>query len=91
MKTIDEIKKMSFQDLERVSMDEGIPVPESISFKAASPERTSPRPLAIGLAASLVLLAGIGLWRMQDRPLQDTYSDPYLDWEDCRQFGRNNQ
>jgi hypothetical protein len=73
MKTIDEIEKLSLEDLERISMDESIPVPEDLGSKLT--KRTSL--WFISIAASLLIVAGIGLtWFNRSKPLEDTFDDP---------------
>ena len=65
MKTIEEIEKMSIEDLERISADESIIIPEGFESRA--------------LAASFLILAGIGFaWYDRSRPLEDTFDDPVL-------------
>ena len=73
MKTIDEIEKLSLEDLERISLDESIPVPSNLESKLS---RRAPR-WFIGIAASLLIIAGIGLsWFNRSKPLEDTFDDP---------------
>ena len=85
MKTIDEIEKLSMEDLERISLDENIPVPgdlesnlRSLSLsKGLRSGRLTNRVIAI--AASLLIVAGIGLaWFNRSKPLEDTFDDPAL-------------
>ena len=73
MKTIDEIEKLSLEDLERISLDESIPVPGDLGSKL-----TKRTPLwFISIAASLLIVAGIGLaWFNRSKPLEDTFDDP---------------
>ena len=73
MKTIDEIEKLSLEDLERISIDESIPVPKDLGSKLT--RRTSL--WFISIAASLLIVAGIGLtWFNRSKPLEDTFDDP---------------
>ena len=88
MRKLDEISRLSASDLERISLDEKIPVPEELSGRvqdalqdlSASEEadagsRFIHRVLpAVGIAAALV--AAIGLTR--DPEPADTFDDPYL-------------
>lgn len=80
MKTIEEIEKLSIEDLERISADESIPVPDGLESRVfhhrAGLQAWKP---FIGIAASLAILAGIGLtWYDRSRPLEDTFDDPAL-------------
>lgn len=83
MKSIKDIEKMTLEELEAVSMDEGIVVPEgfresmeaSLKFREAS--RKSLRVIGIAAAASLLIGAGFGLAGINDEP-KDTFDDPYL-------------
>ena len=83
MKSIKEIEKLMLEELDAISKDESIAVPEGFAQRlraglASRPEKI--RSLRIGgIAASAVLLAGIGLGLAgyDDEP-EDTYSDPYL-------------
>jgi hypothetical protein len=87
MKTLDEITRLSAEDLERISLDTGIPVPEELSAKvqeavaradeaAARARRFRWALPASGIAAALAVLVTIGLTR-EPEP-QDTFDDPYL-------------
>ena len=91
MKTIDEIEKLGFEDLERISLDESIEVPTGLESRIL--DRTSGlrkeswfgrmtgrRPVwYIGIAASFAVIAGIGFaWFSRPKPLQDTFDDPML-------------
>ena len=87
MKTIDEITRLSAEDLERISLDESIPVPEELSGKvreaitqagetAARTRRLRRALPATGIAAAVAILVTIGLTR--DPEPKDTFDDPYL-------------
>ena len=95
MKSVNDIEKLSLEDLERISLDESMEVPADLEFKildrtlgqradgAMGPwfgrltNRTSVR--IIGIAASLVIIAGIGFaWLNRPKPLNDTFDDPML-------------
>lgn len=80
MKTIDEIEKLSMEDLERISADESIIVPDGLESRVFQPKDNRPRWwTAISIAASLIVLAGIGLaWYNRSKPLEDTFDDPAL-------------
>ena len=80
MKTIDEIEKLSMEDLGRISADESIIVPDGLESRVFQPKDNRPRWwTAISIAASLAILAGIGLaWYNRSRPLEDTFDDPAL-------------
>ena len=80
MKTIDEIEKLSMEDLERISADESIIVPDGLESRVFQLKDRRPRwRTAISIAASLAVLAGIGLaWYNRSKPLEDTFDDPAL-------------
>lgn len=93
MKPIKDIENMSLEQLEAVSMDENIMVPEGFAERMKDevgilerlmedePHKTGRvRTLWIAsIAAAAVLLAGIGfgVLRWQNEP-KDTFDDPYL-------------
>jgi hypothetical protein len=87
MKTIDEISRLSAEDLERISLDESIPVPEELSGKVREAVTKSDDAAirahrlrwtlpATGIAAAVAVLVTIGLTRNPEP--QDTFDDPYL-------------
>ena len=80
MKTIDEITRLSAEDLERISLDTSIPVPEELSGRVgATLSRARSRSWArwaVPAAAAAAVLVGIGLTR-EPEP-KDTFDDPYL-------------
>ena len=71
MKTLDEMTRLSAEDLERISLDESIPVPEELSGKVQAAVR---RPVRI--AAAVAVLVTIGL--THEPAPKDTFDDPYL-------------
>ena len=85
MRKLDEITRLRAADLERISLDERIPVPEELSGRVQEAVHTSSasrskavfrRALpAVGIAAALAVVA-IGLTR--DPEPADTFDDPYL-------------
>lgn len=86
MRKLDEITRLRAADLERISLDERIPVPEELSGRVQEAVHTSSasrskavlrRALpAVGIAAALAVIAAIGLTR--DPEPADTFDDPYL-------------
>ena len=80
MKSIDEITRLSAEDLERISRDESIPVPEELSGRVgATLSRARNRAWArwaVPAAAAAAVLVGIGLTRNPEP--KDTFDDPYL-------------
>ena len=81
MKTINEIEKLSLGELERISLDESIPVPEGLGERICvdAPWRSSRGRLLwiCSAAASLVIIAGLAL-TLRPKRLEDTFDDPYL-------------
>ena len=92
MKSLKDIEKMSLEELERASLDEKTPVPEGfaeriqISVDAQSiideiKEDSHPGRMVriVGAAASVAVIAGIGLGiaQWQNEP-KDTFDDPYM-------------
>lgn len=92
MKSLKEIEDISLEELEAVSQDEAIAVPEGFRQRLEDEldaqtkletMKEEPRKIrlvpVIGVAASVLLLIGIGLGiaRWQSEP-KDTFTDPYL-------------
>ena len=82
MKSVNDIEKLSIEDLEQISLDETIEVPGDLESKILSRSliRNSRLPIRIiSIAASLAIVTGIGFaWLSRSKPLQDTYDDPLL-------------
>jgi len=85
MKNIDEITRLSAEDLERISLDEGIPLPEELSGKVQEAVRAADRQaqrrrwiLPSGIAAAVAVLIAVGLTLTRNPEPQDTFDDPYL-------------
>ena len=92
MKTLEEISRLSAEDLERISVDESIPVPEGLSGRVQAAvgrkeadslqsPRSSTRKygasvFAVAAAISLFALGAVLLNR--ERMPKDTFDDPYL-------------
>ncbi len=78
MKNIDEITPLTADDLERISLDESIPVPEELSRKVqqAVRGRTLRWAVPTGVAAAIAVLLAVGLTRNPEP--KDTFDDPYL-------------
>ena len=92
MKSLKEIEDISLEQLDAVSQDEAIAVPEGFRQRLEAELdaqnkletlKEEPRKIrlvpVIGVAASVLLLIGIGLGiaRWQSEP-KDTFTDPYL-------------
>ena len=92
MKSLKEIEDISLEELEAVSQDEAITVPEGFRQRLEAEldaqdkletMKEEPRKIrlvpVIGVAASVLLVIGIGLGitRWQSEP-KDTFTDPYL-------------
>ena len=81
MKRIDEIEKLSLQDLEKISLDESIEIPSGLEARLDPTVlgRSSRRLLfwVPGIAASLVLVVGLAL-SVKTPKLEDTFDDPAI-------------
>ena len=80
MKNIDEITRLTAEDLERISLDESIPVPEELSGKVQEAVGTLARRwiLPSGIAAAIAVLVAVGLTLTRTPEPKDTFDDPYL-------------
>ena len=92
MKTLEEISRLSADELEKISLDESIPVPEGLSGRVQAAigrketdtiqsARSSSRKygasiFAVAAAISLFALGAVYLNR--ERNPKDTFDDPYL-------------
>lgn len=83
MKSIKEIENMSLEQLEAVSMDKSIAVPEGFANRLENSLEGRKSKVKVvrfvAAAASVAVLAGVGfgIAKWQDEP-KDTYDDPYL-------------
>ena len=83
MKSIKEIENMSLEQLEAVSMDESIAVPDGFTSRIEGRlENRKSRVRVVrfvAAVASVAVLAGVGLSiaKWQEEP-KDTFDDPYL-------------
>ena len=83
MKSVKEIENMSLEQLEAVSMDESIAVPEGFTSRLENGlegRKSNVRVVRfVAAAASVAVLAGVefGIASWQDEP-KDTFDDPYL-------------
>ena len=79
MKSIDDISRLSAEDLERISLDESIPVPEELSARVQAAVRKPARwVLPAGIAAAVATLVAVGLTLTRNPEPIDTFDDPYL-------------
>ena len=80
MKSIDEISRLSAEDLERIALDESIPVPEELSARVQAAVRQPARRwlLPSGIAAAFATLLAVGLTLTRNPEPVDTFDDPYL-------------
>ena len=79
MKTLDEMTRLSAADLERISRDESIPVPEELSARVQAAVRKPARwVLPTGIAAAVAALVAVGLTLTGNPEPKDTFDDPYL-------------
>ena len=76
MKRIEDIEKLSAEDLRRIGADESIPLPEDLAVRLPRPERAIRR---WSIAAAAAVMVGIAGWSLS-RPAEprDTFDDPYL-------------
>lgn len=83
MKEIQDIEKMTLEELEAVSFDETIDVPEYLdvrletALKRGIMAKKAARGVGVAAAAALLVGAGFGLAGLNDSP-EDTFDDPYL-------------
>jgi hypothetical protein len=83
MKSIDEITRLSAEDLERISLDESIPVPEELSGRVQEAVHAARKParrwiLPSGIAAAVAILVAVGIGLTRNPEPKDTFDDPYL-------------
>lgn len=79
MKTLDEMNRLSAEDLERISLDTSIPVPEELSGRVQAAVRKPARwMLPAGMAAAVAVLIATGLALTWNPEPEDTFDDPYL-------------
>lgn len=94
MKSLKDIENMSLEQLDAVSMDESITVPEGLTQRVQemlevqakvdkiaddTPSDGRKTRLTVGAVASFVLLAGLGLGIARwQNEPEDTFDDPYL-------------
>ena len=72
MKNIDEITRLSADDIEQIGQDVSVQVPED--FRVRLPRRSR---AVWAVAASVAILLGVGIWALP-KPPKDTFDDPYL-------------
>lgn len=82
MKSIKDIELMTLEELEAVSLDEGITIPEGLSDKVCLTIENRERKKKVfriaGAAAAVVaIVAGLNLSEAYREP-KDTFDDPYL-------------
>lgn len=75
MKTLDEITRLSAEDLERIGSDERIPVPEDLEVRL--PGRHPEHAWRIAAAVALLIGVGVSGYLGLQQP-KDTFEDPYL-------------
>lgn len=80
MKSLDEISRLSAEDLERIGADESVPIPEDLHARVYSTVSGRSRRMRLGgiaAAAAAVVLAG-GFFLSREPSPKDTFDDPYL-------------
>ncbi len=96
MKTIEEIERMSLEELERVATDKTISIPEELDDKisgtlTAAALHAQERPAVrtrhtiIGIAASAAAAACLGIVLVKASQPKDTFSDPMLAYAQLEQ------
>lgn len=76
MKRIQDIEKLSADDLLQIGADESIPVPSGWKVTLPGNKRILPR---VGIAAAAALVIGLGWFGLERaRQPKDTFDDPYL-------------
>ena len=82
MKSLDEMNRLTAEDLERISLDTSIPVPEELSARvqeAISGAKASPVRWMIPAGAAAAVIAVIVTLGLTREPApKDTFDDPYL-------------
>ncbi|MBQ9192576.1 MAG: hypothetical protein IJ156_02520 [Bacteroidales bacterium] len=80
MKNLDEITRLGADDLDRISLDESIPVPEELATRIGSVTKPRTRRIlwSIPAAAALAALVAVGIGLTRKPALEDTFDDPYL-------------
>ena len=80
MKSIDEIREMSLDELERISIEGSVDIPSNLSGRSEDLIRRQRRDRYLGGLAGFVAGAAvlIGLLGSGGTTPKDTYSDPYL-------------
>lgn len=95
MKRIEDIEKLTLQELEAISDDTSIKVPEDLSKslsellgaaelveKPAKPQRPL---LRWAIAAAVAAALGLGIYFSIPKSPRDTFSDPYLAYAEVQQ------
>ena len=81
MKTFDEITRLSAEELEKISLDESIPVPEELSARVHETVRRQPLRRLVpvtGIAAALAALVAVSIALTREPAPKDTFDDPLL-------------
>ncbi|HOE94525.1 MAG TPA: hypothetical protein PLU97_03905, partial [Candidatus Cryptobacteroides sp.] len=91
MKRIEDIEKLTLQELEAISDDTSIKVPEDLSKSLAellgAAELSKPRRplLRWAIAAAVAAALGLGIYFSIPKSPRDTFSDPYLAYAQVQQ------
>jgi hypothetical protein len=91
MKRIEDIEKLTLQELEAISDDTSIKVPEDLSKSLAellgAAELSKPRRplLRWAIAAAVAAALGLGIYFSIPKSPRDTFSDPYLAYAEVQQ------
>jgi hypothetical protein len=91
MKWIEDIEKLTLQELEAISDDTSIKVPEDLSKSLAellgAAELSKPRRplLRWAIAAAVAAALGLGIYFSIPKSPRDTFSDPYLAYAEVQQ------
>lgn len=95
MKRIEDIEKLTLQELEAISDDTSIKVPEDLSKSLSElvgaselvekPEKPRRPLLRWAIAAAVAAALGLGIYFSIPKSPRDTFSDPYLAYAEVQQ------
>jgi hypothetical protein len=80
MKSIKEIEQMAIEELEVISFDEKIDVPQDLGHKIQSrilSKKKKPYRMVSAAAAITIIVSGLGISLLDNEP-KDTFDNPYM-------------